>query len=104
MVLAIDGDLAGALLHPNAGDGIFALAGGIGAPLGIDLLLVDAHRLSVRHALLRAKIFERPDLGTSALGAPRILGIQRGDIELLGLLRLVGMFGARHRREDCVIC
>ena len=41
LVLAVDGDLAGARLHPDAGDGVLALAGGIGAALSVELLVVD---------------------------------------------------------------
>ena len=37
-VLAVDGDLAGAPLHPHPGDRVLALAGGIGAALGVELL------------------------------------------------------------------
>src|SRR5215216_5013022 len=36
----VDEDLTGAWLHPDAGDGIFALAGGVGAALRIELLHV----------------------------------------------------------------
>src|SRR5260221_7789504 len=39
-VATIDGDLAAARLNPDAGDGVLALAGGIGTALGIDLTLV----------------------------------------------------------------
>src|SRR5581483_6430819 len=39
-VLAVDRDLALARLDPDAGDRVLALAGGIGAALGIDLALV----------------------------------------------------------------
>ena len=33
--LAVDGDLAGARLDPDAGDGVLALAGRVGAALGV---------------------------------------------------------------------
>ena len=39
LVAAIDGDLAGAGLHPDAGGGFLAAAGAIGAAMGIDLRL-----------------------------------------------------------------
>jgi hypothetical protein len=39
--LVVDGDLAGAGLDPDAGDGVLALAGGIGAALLVELLDVD---------------------------------------------------------------
>ena len=39
LVAAVDGDLAGAGLHPDAGDGVLAPARGIGATLGVDLRL-----------------------------------------------------------------
>jgi len=42
VVLAIDGDVAGALLDPNAGDGVFTLAGRVGAAKVVNLALVDA--------------------------------------------------------------
>ena len=41
LVTGVDRDLAGAGLDPDAGDGVLALAGGIGAALRIDLLDVD---------------------------------------------------------------
>ena len=40
-ILAIDGDLSSAGLHPYAGDGVLALAGGIGAAEVVDLALVN---------------------------------------------------------------
>ena len=43
--LAVDDDLAGAGLHPDAGNSILALAGGIGAALRIQLL--DMNRSSL---------------------------------------------------------
>lgn len=36
--LAVDDHLAGAGLHPDAGDGVFALAGRVGAALRVELL------------------------------------------------------------------
>src|SRR5580704_320526 len=39
LVAAVDGDLAGARLDPDAGDGVLAPARGIGAALGVDFLL-----------------------------------------------------------------
>ena len=39
-VAAVDGDLAGARLDPHAGDGVLALAGGVGAAVLVELLLV----------------------------------------------------------------
>src|SRR5882757_1450063 len=39
LVAAVDGDLAGAGLHPDAGDGVLAPARGVGAALRIDFLL-----------------------------------------------------------------
>ncbi|MCY1243711.1 hypothetical protein D9M72_567370 [compost metagenome] len=41
LVLAVDGDLAGARLDPNASDRVLALAGRVGAALGVQLLLVN---------------------------------------------------------------
>src|SRR5688500_12995717 len=38
-VAVVDGNLAAARLQPDAGDGVLALAGGIGAALGVDLAL-----------------------------------------------------------------
>ena len=38
--LLVDGDLARAGLDPDAGDRVLALAGRVGAPLGVDLLFV----------------------------------------------------------------
>src|SRR3990170_1593885 len=40
VVLAVDGDLAGTPLHPDAGDRVLALAGGVGAALRVDILLI----------------------------------------------------------------
>src|SRR5690606_8226041 len=40
-VLAVDGDLAGAALHPDAGDGVLALAGRVRTAQGVDLRLAD---------------------------------------------------------------
>ena len=42
MRAAVDGDLAGARLDPDARDGVLALAGGIGAALRVELLHIDA--------------------------------------------------------------
>src|SRR6478736_2317331 len=41
LITAVDRDLAGARLDPDARDGVLALAGGIGTALRIDLLDVD---------------------------------------------------------------
>jgi hypothetical protein len=41
LVTAIHDNLAGARLQPNAGDGVFTTAGGIGAALCIDFLFAD---------------------------------------------------------------
>ena len=38
MLAVVDGDLACAGLDPDAGDRVLALAGGIGAALGVELL------------------------------------------------------------------
>src|SRR3954471_10244101 len=51
LVTAIDGDLAGAKLHPDAGDGVLAPAGRVGAALRVDLLLAD-----LRHGLHAARV------------------------------------------------
>src|SRR5690606_12500989 len=40
-LLVVHRDLAGARLHPNAGDGVLALAGGVGAAMSIELLHMD---------------------------------------------------------------
>src|SRR3972149_10587320 len=39
VIFAVDGDLAGTPLHPDAGDRVLALAGGVSAALCVDLLL-----------------------------------------------------------------
>src|SRR5262245_4348675 len=62
MVLAGDCDSAGAALYPDAGDGVFPLAGGIGATLRVDLLLVDAGFGRARRRLQRSKVFKRHGL------------------------------------------
>ncbi len=41
LVTAVDRDLAGAGLHPDAGDGVLAAAGGVGAALRVDFLFAD---------------------------------------------------------------
>src|SRR5690606_33636082 len=41
LVAAVDGDLAGARLDPDASDRVLALAGRVGAALGVQLLRVD---------------------------------------------------------------
>ena len=41
LVTAVDRDLAGARLHPDAGDGVLAASRGVGATLGVDFLLAD---------------------------------------------------------------
>src|SRR5512143_3665003 len=56
VLLAVDGDLAGAGLHPHAGDSVLALAGRVGAALRIDLLHIDTRR---RLALERPEIPKR---------------------------------------------
>src|SRR5581483_1486191 len=56
VLLAVDGDLAGAGLDPDTGDGVLALAGGIGAALRIDLLHVNPRGLL---PLERPKILKR---------------------------------------------
>ena len=76
VVLAVDGDLAGALLDPDAGDGVLALAGGIGAALGVELLLIDAG-LAMPQSLSPLSGPRSSSVLTSglamALGAPCIL-------------------------------
>ena len=62
MVLAVDGDLARTPLHPDAGDSVLALAGGIGAALGVDFLLIDTGRGRARFGLQWSKIFKRHGL------------------------------------------
>ena len=57
--LAVHGDLAVARLDPHAGDGVLALAGRIGAALGIELLHVD--RASSHRGGDGLEIFERVD-------------------------------------------
>ena len=41
LVAAVDGDLAGAGLQPDAGDRVLAAAGGVGAALRVELLLAQ---------------------------------------------------------------
>src|SRR5262249_20636158 len=55
----VDDDLAGAGLHPDAGDGILALAGGIGAALLVELLGVFRGFGRRGGRLLRAELLER---------------------------------------------
>ena len=53
--LVVDDDLAGARLDPDAGDGVLALAGGIGAALLVELLHMDGSGgLAVRRWRCRA--------------------------------------------------
>src|SRR3954463_11767569 len=47
LVAPVDDDLAGAGLQPDAGDGVLAAAGGVGAALLVELLLAK-HRLDLR--------------------------------------------------------
>src|SRR5689334_13042035 len=56
VLLAVDSDLAGAGLHPNAGDRVLAFAGRIGASLRVDLLHIDTRR---RLSLERREILKR---------------------------------------------
>ena len=63
VILAVHRDLAGSLLHPNAGDGVLALAGGIGAALGVELLLIDARLgAAALSPLSGARVLERSHL------------------------------------------
>ena len=59
-VLAVDGDLARAGLHPDAGNGVLALAGGVGAALLVELLHVDRSG-RLRGDRSGAEVFERVD-------------------------------------------
>src|SRR5262245_48949191 len=93
MVLAVDGDLAGTALHPDAGDRVLALAGGVGAALRVNFLHVDPGSRRRRVAFQRSKIFKRHSLA-HGLGRPCILGIESSDVELHRVLRLVRMLGA----------
>jgi hypothetical protein len=45
LIAAVDRDLAGAGLHPHAGDGVLAAAGGVGAALLVQLLLAQRRGL-----------------------------------------------------------
>ncbi len=55
LVAAVDRDLALARLDPDAGDGVLALAGGVGAALRVDLALVgDGLRRRVRGEALQS--------------------------------------------------
>src|SRR5262249_23014466 len=56
MLLAVDSDLAGARLHPDAGNRVLALAGRVGAALRVDLLHINPRR---RLALERPQILKR---------------------------------------------
>src|SRR5262249_28086439 len=56
VVLAVDGDLPGSALHPHAGNGVLALAGGIGAALRVDLLLIDTGLGCAGVGLERSKV------------------------------------------------
>src|SRR3990170_616485 len=58
VILAVDGNLAGTPLHPDPGNRVLALAGGVGAALGVDLLLIDAGLGCGGFALQRSKIFK----------------------------------------------
>src|SRR3569623_1328692 len=60
-VLAVDGDLARAGLPPDAGDGVLALAGGIGAALLVELLHMHRSGRLGRHSGGGAEVFERID-------------------------------------------
>src|SRR6218665_1599625 len=55
---AIDGRGALARLDPDAGDGILALAGGIGAALGVELLLMHRGGVHGRSDSRAAEVFE----------------------------------------------
>src|SRR5690606_18587896 len=56
--LAVDGDLARTGLHPDAGNSILALAGGIGAAVGVELLGIDRRVVGSR-IRRSAEVFER---------------------------------------------
>ena len=64
IVAAADQDLALARLDPHLGDGVLALAGGVGAALGVELLLVDScfGRGGGRLAQRLAEVLERLDV------------------------------------------
>ncbi len=89
--LAVDGDAAGARLQPDAGDGVLALAGGIGAAVGVELLDID------RRAAVPS-VGRRGPRGTGDRrpwsGDPRVLGFSAATSSGLGLLRLMRMLGA----------
>jgi hypothetical protein len=88
LVAAVDRDLAGAGLHPDAGDGVLAPAGGVGATLGVDFLLAMA--AGVWTGAIGAFFSSANDESSVAISAePRILAVQCGDVELLGLLSLL---------------
>src|SRR6185312_11034481 len=90
LVAAIDDDLAGTRLDPDAGDRFLAAAGGIGAALGVALGVGLAgirgvSRLGLDQGRLefgKLVVFGHR-LGCLVLG---VLGIHLGDVQLFGLL------------------
>src|SRR6478609_5431303 len=52
LVAAVDGDLAGAGLEPDAGDRVLAAAGGVGAALRVELLLTQRSVRNLQRRLL----------------------------------------------------
>jgi len=95
LVAAVDGDLAGAGLHPDAGDGVLAPARGVGAALRVDFLLAMAAAIWVPGPVGAAFFSSAKDDSSVAISAdPRILGVHRGDVELLGLLRRLLVVGS----------
>src|SRR6185503_18997795 len=90
---------AGARLDPDAGDRFLAAAGGIGAALGVALVVGLGGIGGIRRLGLDQRGLEFGELvlfghrlGCLVLG---VLGIHLGDVQLLGLLGLMGMLRAR---------
>ena len=117
LIAAVDDDLAGAGLQPDAGDGVLALAGGIGAALLVELLLAQrgvagtgVDRCPNSAAALRPSPERRAGAGVAFRSARSdrdrgqclrrpsrgdlVLAVHRSDVERFGLLAGVRMLGA----------
>src|SRR5690606_25456105 len=104
LVLAVDGDLAGARLDPDASDRVLALAGRIGAALRVQLLLIDG-----RVAVDSAQALQGVEAGgfSSHVGHAQALRVFLGDADLKSMVSgcwASCSWAAPANRRRCVIC
>src|SRR5690242_5629593 len=91
LVTAVDGDLAGAELHPDAGDGVLAAAGGVGAALRVDFLLAR-----------RGRRLDAGDRSLLQLGKRRKFGSHQPILEFLRFIAATSSFSGCCASWSCL--